>query len=205
MKSKFISVFIIAVLCIGLMACSKPDTEETTIEESTTTKVYKETTTEKETTKVAKTKRSTKAEETTKEVETTIAETEEIVEGIETYNEIIEGTAEEYIGEPEYIEETAYIEEQVYSEYTPEDLLYNGVIYWGDYKYTYYSENVLPGDGLDIPGRWSDGNFVRDADGYICVASEDLDYGSLVDTPWGTAKVYDSGCDSGVCDVYVSW
>lgn len=94
---------------------------------------------------------------------------------------------------------------QTYSEYSPDDLMMMGVIYWGGWRFTWYSENVLPGGGLDIPGRWSDGNFVRDCDNYICVASSDLPKGTIIETPWGTAKVYDCGCASGTIDVYTSW
>ncbi len=93
----------------------------------------------------------------------------------------------------------------VYSTYSPSDLMNLGVIYDGGYKYTWYSELVLPGGGLGIPGRYSDGNFVRDENGYICVASSDFDKGTILETPWGTAKVYDCGCASGTIDIYVSW
>ncbi len=93
----------------------------------------------------------------------------------------------------------------VYSSYSPSDLMNLGVIYDGGYKYTWYSEQVLPGGGLDIPGRYSDGNFVRDENGYICIASSDFDKGTIIETPWGTAKVYDCGCANGTIDVYVSW
>lgn len=92
-----------------------------------------------------------------------------------------------------------------YSEYSPSDLMTMGVIYWGDWRFTWYSENVLPGGGLSIPGRWSDGNFVRDCDNYICVASSDLSKGTVLETPWGMAKVYDCGCASGTIDIYTSW
>ena len=76
------------------------------------------------------------------------------------------------------------------------------------YSYTYYSENVLPGGGLNIPGRHvGDEGYVRDGDGNLCVASSDLPQGTVVSVPFGsgTAVVYDSGCSSGVLDVYVSW
>lgn len=121
----------------------------------------------------------------------TPAETQIFIEE-ETQNQIIE-------------EEPAILENTNLSSLTPEDLLQNGVIYWGDWRFTWYSENVLPGGGLNIPGRWSDGNFVRDGDGFICCASEDLSFGSILSTPWGDAKVYDSGCDYGTIDIYTSW
>ncbi len=82
-----------------------------------------------------------------------------------------------------------------------------GVINWNGYRWTWYSENVLPGGGLDIPGRYTDSNgYVCDGDGYICLASSDLSKGTVVSTPFGkSGKVYDSGCASGTLDVYVSW
>lgn len=84
-----------------------------------------------------------------------------------------------------------------------------GVVYFNGHKETYYSQRVLPGGGLSIPGRHvepSDGT-VRDGDNYICVAAdpEYMAYGSIVETSLGTAKVYDSGCDWGTIDIYVDW
>ena len=73
-----------------------------------------------------------------------------------------------------------------------------GVVYYNGHRETYYSQKVLPGNGLDIPGRHvAEDGTVRDADNYICVASSDLEKGSVVETSLGTAKVYDSGCASG--------
>lgn len=88
---------------------------------------------------------------------------------------------------------------------SPAEFRRAGVVYYGGYRYTWYSEKVLPGKGLNIPGRHSDGNFVRDEDNYICVASCDLPKGTVVDTPFGKGKVYDVCGQSGVIDVYVSW
>ena len=90
---------------------------------------------------------------------------------------------------------------------TPEEFQTAGVIDWQGWRYTYYSEQVLPGGGLEIPGRWSDGQFVRDADGFLCVASNEHEHGSIVATPFGDAVVYDSIGDgvTGIIDIYVSW
>ena len=88
---------------------------------------------------------------------------------------------------------------------TPQEFRKAGVVYYNGYKFTYYSEKVLPGPGLRIPGRHSDGNFVRDENNYICVACRDLPKGTVIDTPFGKGKVYDVCRDSGVVDVYVSW
>lgn len=85
---------------------------------------------------------------------------------------------------------------------TPE----KGVVYYNGHRETYYSQKVLPGGGLNIPGRHvaADGT-IRDANGYICVASSDLPWGSLVETSLGMGKVYDTGCASGTIDIYTDW
>lgn len=81
-----------------------------------------------------------------------------------------------------------------------------GVVYYNGHRETYYSQKVLPGGGLNIPGRHvaSDGT-IRDKDGYICVASSDLAWGTIVETSLGMGKVYDSGCASGTIDIYTNW
>lgn len=58
----------------------------------------------------------------------------------------------------------------------------DGVVYHNGNKYTYYSQSVLPGGGLNIPGRHVDDGFVKDADGYICIANS-APNGTVVDTP----------------------
>ena len=107
---------------------------------------------------------------------------------------------------PILVEETP-TEVACVADYTPYELYNMGRLYWGDYQYTWYSERVLPGCGLDINGRHTDADgFVCDADGYICVAASSLNKGTIVDTPFGRqGKVYDSGCAWGTIDVYVNW
>lgn len=102
-------------------------------------------------------------------------------------------------------EENTESSENPITTYSFSDLMWMGVIYWGDYRWTYYSESVLPGGGLNIPGRYTDETgFVCDGNGYICLASSDLSYGTIVSTPFGRMGcVYDSGCPSGTLDVYV--
>lgn len=84
-----------------------------------------------------------------------------------------------------------------------------GVVYENGTRYTWYSQNVLPGGGLDelnSNGRHvDDDGYIRDGDGYIAVASSDHSQGDIVDTPWGQGKVYDSGCDSGTIDIYMNF
>ena len=91
--------------------------------------------------------------------------------------------------------------------YTPGQFQNLGVIYYGDYRWTWYSERVLPGGGLKIPGRHNDENeYICDEDGYICLASSTLSKGTILNTPFGKqGKIYDCGCAVGIIDVYVSW
>lgn len=81
-----------------------------------------------------------------------------------------------------------------------------GVVYFNGHRETYYSQRVLPGTGLNIPGRHVAGDgTIRDRDNYICVASSDLPKGTVVETSLGMGKVYDSGCASGTIDIYTDW
>lgn len=81
-----------------------------------------------------------------------------------------------------------------------------GRIWYNGHTETYYSQEVLPGGGLAIPGRHiaSDGT-IRDADGYIVLASDDYPRGTVVETSLGAGKVYDTGSGSGNIDLYTDW
>ena len=81
-----------------------------------------------------------------------------------------------------------------------------GVVYFNGHKETWYSQKVLPGGGLKIPGRHVNSRgLVCDEDGYICVASSDYKKGTIVETSLGTGKVYDSGCAKNTIDIYCDW
>ena len=81
-----------------------------------------------------------------------------------------------------------------------------GVNYFNGHKETWYSQKVLPGGGLRIPGRHVNSQgLVCDENGYICVASSDYSKGTIVETSLGTGKVYDCGCASGIIDIYTNW
>lgn len=78
---------------------------------------------------------------------------------------------------------------------------------WQDenYRYTWYSSNVLYHYRTPEWTAGSDGIY-RDVEGYVVVASSDLPQGTVVDgTPFGACKVYDSGCASGTLDVYTNF
>ena len=133
---------------------------------------------------------------------------EEIVEE-ETQEEEETQAAEEPEEDPE--EDTKSEKKAAAAEnneyYSSSDLQFMGEIYSGGYRWTWYSQNVLPGGGLDIPGRHVDENgYVCDENDRICLASTDYGYGTVVPTPFGKEGcVYDSGCDSGTLDVYVDF
>ena len=82
------------------------------------------------------------------------------------------------------------------------DFLRAGIVYDNGNKFSYYSQSVLPGGGLNIPGRHTDGGFVKDGDGYIVLANS-APNGTVISTPWGDGKVYDKGTSGNHYDVYV--
>lgn len=126
--------------------------------------------------------------------------------------ETIEYTEPEYYSENVTEVETNTItatEQTTEAAYTSNDLYYNGVIYWNNHRWTWYSEKVLPGGGLNIPGRYTDSDgFVCDENGYICLAADPsyISPGTVIDTPFGRqGKLYDTGCAYGTVDVYVGY
>lgn len=113
-----------------------------------------------------------------------------------------------YDYEPAWEEPEPYVEPEP-SDGMP-DLRSMGVVESGGETFTWYSENVLPGNGLtdlNSNGRTTnDEGFVTDGDGYIAIASPDesIPIGTEVDTPWGTARVYDYNPGDS-WDVYTGW
>lgn len=90
--------------------------------------------------------------------------------------------------------------------YSYNTLIYNGVINYNGDKYTYYSQSVLPGGGLNIPGRHVDGGYVCDADGYIVLAlpiSGKYKRYQVINTPFGKKGKFYDACDGNSIDVYV--
>lgn len=89
-------------------------------------------------------------------------------------------------------------------------LRHAGRINWRGYSYTWYSQRVMPGTGLKIPGRHLDKQgFVCDKDGYIVVGSSVANRNKrvIVPTPFGKyGKTYDCGYVGGRhFDCYVNW
>lgn len=117
-------------------------------------------------------------------------EPEPVVE--QTYSEPV---VQEYV-EPEPAPQQTYVGNSFQSD---------GVWQDENYRYTWYSSNVLYHYRTPEWTAGSDGIY-RDAKGYVVVASSDLPQGTVVEgTPFGACKVYDSGCASGTLDVYTNF
>lgn len=85
------------------------------------------------------------------------------------------------------------------------DLRSAGVVNWRGYTFTWYSQSILPGSGLEIPGRHVNGSgFVCDGDGFI-VAATAFGYGTTGNSPWGAWKSYDTGVSGNIVDLYTNW
>lgn len=101
--------------------------------------------------------------------------------------------------------ETRTYANETTKEYTIDQFEYQGIINWGGYRFSYYSERVLPGPGLNIPGRHTADGFVRDENGYLVLAANNFPKGSIHPTPFGMPGIvrdYCAGCWSNQLDVY---
>lgn len=84
----------------------------------------------------------------------------------------------------------------------------NGSIDVYGHHETWYSTNEAAGQTTEreIPGKHvADDGTIRDKDGFICVASSDHEFYSIVMTSVGPGKVYDCGCNIGTIGVYTTW
>ena len=128
----------------------------------------------------------------------------------ETTEEVAEQVTEDHTGE---INADGYglVQLQYSAEYHIMDghlTRSNGSIHVFGHRETWYSTNEASGQAtaVSIPGKHvADDGTIRDADGYICVASSDLPFYSIVMTSVGPGKVYDCGCSHGTIDVYTTW
>lgn len=128
----------------------------------------------------------------------------------ETTEEVTEQVTEESTGEID-VNGYGWVELQYSAEYHIIDdhlTRSNGVVYFMGHRETWYSTNEGCGQttAVSIPGKHvAEDGTIRDEDGYICVASSDLPFYSIVMTSVGPGKVYDCGCSSGTIDVYTTW
>ncbi len=88
--------------------------------------------------------------------------------------------------------------------YTLAQFMFSGAVEWGGYKFTYYSQQVLPGQGLEVPGRHvNEDGYVSDGDGFIVLAGS-APKGTVFPTPFGyQGKIYDRGTVGNHLDVYI--
>lgn len=90
------------------------------------------------------------------------------------------------------------------------DFQYQGVVEYNGRTWTWYSELILPGEGLtelNENGRTvNESGFVVDGEGYISIATPDWNepIGTVIETPFGLGRVYDY-CESDSYDMYCSW
>lgn len=111
-------------------------------------------------------------------------------------------------------EASANVEAAYYDNYSGNNYTYysngsgltpqSGVNWHNGRKETYYSSNVLY---HYMTPQWTlgDDGVYRTSEGYVVVAASDLPYGSTVETSFGTGQVLDTGCASGVTDIYTAW
>lgn len=93
------------------------------------------------------------------------------------------------------------------AEKTLQEFMNEGRVKWQGKEYTYYSIQEFPEQAVaapgGVPGKWFDGGYMKDKDGYLVLAS-DKDFGTIVDTPFGAkGKVYDRGVSGNHYDVFI--
>ena len=111
--------------------------------------------------------------------------------------------------EPDLVEES-YSEPDIptcWQKYSCDRFKTLGRVQYGEYTYTWYSQRVLPGGGLNIPGRHlNEHGLVADENEYVVLASDDFFKGAILNTPIGIkGKVYDAGSGVGNLDIYCDW
>ena len=81
-----------------------------------------------------------------------------------------------------------------------------GKVWFEGHYETWYSQKVLPGGGLNIPGRHVDGRgLVMDNQGNICVATTLVAQGQKINTSLGMGKRYDYCGTPNTVDIYTNW
>ena len=129
------------------------------------------------------------------------------------YKEELGYVSTKYISDKKIVKKKEVIKEEpklsitCYKTYDYDTFRRLGIVRYGNYRYTWYSQKVLPGGGLIIPGRHiNDEGIICDENGYICVAADCLPFGTIIDTPLGIrGKVYDCGPGSDKIDIYCNW
>ena len=130
--------------------------------------------------------------------------TEKITEEVE---EVVPSSTYTYT-EPTYQSYTPTYSEPTYTQQYQQNgsglTKEGGVNQYNGRTETWYSSNVLYHYRTPEWTAGADGVY-RDADGYVVVAASDVPMGSVIDSSYGPAKVYDTGCAAGVTDIYTNW
>ena len=81
-----------------------------------------------------------------------------------------------------------------------------GRIPFNGHQETWYSQKVLPGGGLNIPGRHvGKDSFVMDKDKFICVATTLVKMNKEIKTSCGKGKRYDTCPTPNLVVLYTDW
>ena len=137
------------------------------------------------------------AEEERLAAERAAEESEESNDEDEDKNDEATLESNSFVDVPQSLQSEVYI--------TLDEFMFMGIVYANGYKYSYYSESVLDGSALSIPGRHHDSGLIVDGEGRVATASSDLPVGTLVPVPFEgrIGCVYDCGCDPGTIDIYI--
>lgn len=137
-------------------------------------------------------------------------EENEFVEVEDHQTDEVEAPQEEVVQEEPVYEEAAYEEPAYYAPVYNKpagdagaSFMRDGVIIEDDTRYSWYSSNATRHYQTNEWSADSDGVY-RDSDGYVVVASQDAK-GTVVDTPFGEAKVYDYCETPGTVDIYTNY
>ena len=184
------------------------------VEENDELKTLTTTETEEETEAEATTEEVTtqapKEEEVTTEcvITTTTTPTEEVTEAISEEPTTADTTLSKELTGDEYFEGVKLQYSAPYDITDNKLTATKGVVRFNGHKECYYTQTLLPGKGLYLPGRHvAEDGTIRDGDGYICVAAnlKFLPRYTKVMTSLGPGKVYDTGCAYGTVDIYTDW
>ena len=117
----------------------------------------------------------------------------------------------EYNGQTVYTKKKYIHAKRSVNKYKGRSFKRKGRVRWNGASWTWYTQRMLPGRGLKIPGRHVDERgFVCDKDGYIVLASS-IGYKKqrkILPTPFGKyGKVYDTNgtWNYGWRDCYTDW
>lgn len=193
-----------------LKTLTTTETEEEETEEVTEAEVTTEEVTTQAPRKEEVTTAAPKKEEVTTEcvITTTTAPTEEVTEAISEEPTTADTTLSKELTGDEYFEGVKLQYSAPYNITDNKLTATKGVVRFNGHKECYYTQTLLPGKGLYLPGRHvAEDGTIRDGDGYICVAAnlKFLPRYTKVMTSLGPGKVYDTGCAYGTVDIYTDW